>query len=58
MPRDPIVEEVHRVREELLKEHGGMDGYIRHLERLRVELRDRIVHREPRKPAVSTSKTG
>lgn len=46
---DPIVEETHKIREELLAEYGGMDGYIRHLEELRAELKDRIVKREPRK---------
>ena len=58
MATDPIVEEIHQIREELLKEHGGMDGYIRHLQKLSVELRDRIVHREPRRPILSNSKVG
>ncbi len=31
MAKDPIVEEIHQIREELLKEHGGMDGYMQHL---------------------------
>jgi hypothetical protein len=52
MATDPIVEEIHKVREELLEEHGGLDGYIRHLDDLRAEFKDRIVHREPRKPVV------
>ena len=29
---DPIVEEVWRVREELIKKHGGLDGYIKHIQ--------------------------
>ena len=58
MSVDPIVEELHQIREKLLKEHGGLDGYIRHLEKLSGELRDRIVHREPRKPVLSNSKAG
>jgi hypothetical protein len=50
MANDPVVDEIHRIREELLEEHGGMDGYMRHLEELGIELKDRIVRREPRKP--------
>lgn len=56
MPKDPIVDEIHQVREELLREHGGMDGYMRHLERLQAELGERVVRREPRKPAVRKQK--
>jgi hypothetical protein len=52
MARDPIVEEIHKIRKDLLEEHGGMDGYMRHLDDLRIELKDRLVRREPRKPAV------
>lgn len=29
---DPILEEVWRVREELLKRYGGIDGYFRHIQ--------------------------
>jgi hypothetical protein len=54
MPSDPIVEEIHKIRESLLEEHGGMDG--RHLEELQVELKDRIVRREPRKPIATKQK--
>lgn len=54
MAKDPIVEEIHKIRAELLEEHGGIDGYIRHLDELRLELKDRIVHREPRKPITIT----
>jgi hypothetical protein len=56
MIKDPIVDEIHRIREELLAEHGGMDGYMRHLETLRAELEDRIVRREPRKPQTAKRK--
>jgi hypothetical protein len=27
---DPILEEIWRVREELLKRYGGIDGYFKH----------------------------
>lgn len=53
MINDPIVDEIHKIREELLAEYGGLDGYVRHLEELRHEFQDRIVRREPRKPATS-----
>ncbi len=29
---DPIVDEVRRVREELIERHGGLHGYIKHLQ--------------------------
>lgn len=32
MITDSNVEEVRRVREELIKRHGGLDGYMRHLQ--------------------------
>jgi hypothetical protein len=56
MAKDPIVEEIHKIRKDLLEEHGGMDGYIRHLEELRSELKDRLVRRESRKPVVTKQK--
>jgi len=30
--RDPIVDEVRRVREELIRQHGGLDAYLKHCE--------------------------
>jgi len=56
MAKDPVVEEIHKIRAALLKEHGGIEGYIRHLDQLRVELKDRIVRREPRKPMITSQK--
>ena len=32
MSVDPIVDEVRRVRDELVKKHGGLDGWIDHLQ--------------------------
>ena len=32
MITDSNVEEVRRVREELIKRHGGLDGYMKHLQ--------------------------
>jgi hypothetical protein len=31
---DPILEEIWRVREELIKRHGGLDGYLDYIEKL------------------------
>ncbi|HKR64949.1 MAG TPA: hypothetical protein VJZ00_14540 [Thermoanaerobaculia bacterium] len=55
MAEDPIVEEIHRIREELLQEYGGFDGYMKHLAELQDELKDRLVTRDPR-PPVTTRK--
>ena len=30
MMKDVIVEEVRRVRAELIERHGGIDGYVKH----------------------------
>ncbi len=32
MSVDPIVDEVRRVRDELVKKYGGLDGWIDHLQ--------------------------
>ena len=56
MTDDPIVREIHKIREELLEQYGGFDGYIKHLEELQEELKDRIVSREPRPPVVPRRK--
>jgi hypothetical protein len=50
---DPVVEEVHRIREALLARYGGAEGYAEHLRQLERELGDRLVTRQPR-PAVKT----
>jgi hypothetical protein len=31
---DPILDEIWRVREELIKEHGGLDGYLTYVQKL------------------------
>jgi hypothetical protein len=54
--KDPVVEEIHEIRRKLLEEYGGMDGYLRHIKELEAELKDRIVHREPRKPVLTNHK--
>lgn len=50
MTEDPIVEELHKIREEMLAEHGGLDGVVEHLRKLQAEMPERIVRRDPRPP--------
>jgi hypothetical protein len=56
MAEDPIVEEIHRIREELLAQYGGIDGYLKHLEELQEELKDRVVTRAARPPVTTSRK--
>lgn len=56
MLNDPVVEEIHEIRRKLLEEYGGIDGYLRHIQELQVELKDRLVRRQPRKPVVTNQK--
>ena len=48
MSRDVIVDEVRRVREELVKRHGGLDGWIAHLQAM-----DRARRRKTKREAES-----
>lgn len=56
MAEDPIVKEIHHIREELLEEYGGIDGYMKHIEELQHTLGNRMVRREPRPPAAPNRK--
>jgi hypothetical protein len=56
MAEDPIVEEIHEIREELLEQYGGFAGYMKHIEELQEELKDRLVTREPRPPITTSRK--
>ena len=31
---DPILDEIARVRQELVKKHGGIEGYFQHIQKL------------------------
>lgn len=53
MAEDPIVEEIHKIREELLEQYGGFEQYMKHVEEFQEELKDRIVTRDPRPPVMS-----
>ena len=48
--KDPIVEEVHNIRQELLEEYGGMQNYFKHLLEIQEQVKDRIVSRPSRPP--------
>ena len=56
MHDDPVVEELHRIRERLLREHGGLDGYVAHLREMQIAMKDRVVTREPRTPSLTKRK--
>jgi hypothetical protein len=47
MSADVIVEEVRRVRDELVKRYGGLDGWIQHLQAM-----DRARARTVKRPAL------
>lgn len=38
MEEDPIVEELHAIRETMLNEHGGLEGLVKHLQALQAEM--------------------
>jgi hypothetical protein len=56
MAGDPIIDEIHKIREHLLEQYVGLDGYFEHLKEVQEELKDRIVTREPRRPIVTEHK--
>jgi hypothetical protein len=47
--RDVIVDEVRRVRQELVEKYGGLDGWIRHLQALERERARKATNRKVRK---------
>jgi len=56
MNEDPVVEEVHKTRERLLADHGGMDGLMPEFRAIEDEMRDKIVRLKPRPPVRTTRK--
>jgi hypothetical protein len=48
---DPIVNEVRRIREQLMEDAGGFDEYIKKLRRQELEHPERIVDKEQLKLA-------
>ena len=50
MQRDPIVDEVRRVRHEIERKLGSdRDAFYRHVQKLQKALGDRVVCRKPRR---------
>ena len=57
---DPIVDEVRRVREELINRYGGIDGYFKHCQsqdRARAASPERRARKQRSKPARKSKKT-
>ena len=53
---DPILEEIWRVREKLIKEHGGIDGYFTYVQQLDRARRRKAKQRRLRKVSKADSK--
>ena len=47
---DPIVEELHKIREEMLAEYGGLEGLVKHLREVQAEMPERVVKLDPKPP--------
>jgi hypothetical protein len=56
MVEDPVVEELHRIREEMLEEHGGLEGLVKHLREIQAEMPERVITLPPRPPIESKRK--
>jgi hypothetical protein len=55
MTDDPIVEELHKIRQEMLAEYGGLEGLVKHLRKVQEEMPERVVRLEP-KPPIETNR--
>lgn len=53
MSRDVIVDNVRRVRETLVKRHGGLDGWIEHLQSMDRARLHKAKRRKATKPTLS-----
>lgn len=51
MEKDPIVEELHKIREQMLEEYRGLDGLVEHLRQMQAEMPDRVVSLPPKPPS-------
>ena len=56
MSHDVIVDEVRRVREELVKRYGGLDGWIEHLQEMDRERARKAKQRTVKKLAANGRK--
>jgi hypothetical protein len=55
---DPILDELWRVREQLIREHGGLHAYYEYLRRLEREQRQRLRRRRQRHKKASAKSPG
>ena len=55
---DPMLEEIWRVREELIKRHGGVHGYLRYLQALDRERIRKQKRKRTSKKSVHAAKNG
>ena len=46
--RDPVVEEVRKIRHRIASKHGTHEEYCGHLRRIQERYADRLVRRRPR----------
>jgi hypothetical protein len=54
---DPILDEIHRVREELVKKHGGFEGYMKFVQKLDRAHRARLRKKRKKSGRKSTRTT-
>jgi len=50
MEDDPIVEELHAIRESMLEEHGGLEGLVRYVQTLQADMPQRVITLPPKPP--------
>jgi hypothetical protein len=50
MIEDPIVEELHKIREEMLAEYGGLQGLVKHLQEMQTATPQPVVRLQPKPP--------
>jgi len=47
---DPIIDQVRQTRERLVREHGGLRGWVEHLKKLQAQHPEKLVSR-PEQPS-------
>jgi hypothetical protein len=51
---DPIIDEIHEIRRQLIEEHGGLKGFLDYLRAEQEKMK--VVSRAPRKPVAKKRK--
>lgn len=57
MIKDVILDEIQRVRKELIEKYGGLDGWIDHLQEMDREREAKAKNRTKKKPAATAAKS-